>query len=349
MVSKIDVNKKVYDSELNQLKNEFEEVEQQLKVEKRKTKKKELEAQYEVLRNKYDSLNKNSRLKEYKRKSESLGKRLSAGAFFSQKGKNAKEILLTKEQACIYFVLIRLAAMHNSWVSVWCNEGLDSFDSHMIVDLYEYIHENIYYAAGITAWGQSPYIDQWLQVLDIELDYSNSKRICMIENALEEIRKEGMGINHQINYGSIICCNEEGNQEYAVPPFGPVDSAVPKDVDPFAYDKFGTEEQYLSGIENLLKIYLKSVKQNSKKILEWALDYGKISKEINEANEEDANIETDESPDMETLDFDTEFPEYRQRNNNLIKYIKSETPTVMKTLEEKKLTVHEAIELINYI
>lgn len=36
MVSKIDVHKKVYDSELNQLKNEFEEVEQQLKVEKKK-------------------------------------------------------------------------------------------------------------------------------------------------------------------------------------------------------------------------------------------------------------------------------------------------------------------------
>lgn len=284
MFSKMDVHNKVYESELHDLKEKYEEKESQLKESGNlsEAKKKKLQTEIDALKNKYEKLNKNSRLKDYARKSKLLETRLSAGVFFAQEGVDADKIELSKEKTCIYFVLIRLATMHGSLVNEWCNKGLDDFPSSMIVELYEDIKENIYMVAGINRWGQAPFIDQWLQVLNVEIDYSNSKRICKIETSLEQIRKEGMAINHQINYGSIVCGEENGETYYAAYPYGPNPSAVPKEVNPFAYPYFATEEQFLSGIENISTIYLDTVKDRSKEALEELLEIGRLYKDLNE-------------------------------------------------------------------
>jgi hypothetical protein len=343
MTSKSEVHNNVYKSELNQLEAEYEEIYSRCKQEKSKRKKEELTRKCNELKALHDNLRKDSRLKEYKRKSDSLAERLSSGAFWVKEGKNAKNIYFTNEQTCIYFVLIRLASMHNSWVSVWCNEGIDKFDSAMRVELYEYIKENIYMAAGIETWGKAPYIDQWLQVLDVEIDYTMSKRVCIIKELLEKMRMEGLAINHQINYGSIVC-QDGDSMYYAKYPYGPVASSVPKDVNPFEYDKFGNEEQFLAGIENLSRQYLESIKQKSSDMLKWGIDFGKNVKELNDCVE---NGEENQSEDIE--DFNYDFPEYEQRNKNLIRYAKSGIETVKKTLEELNISEEEAISYLEYL
>lgn len=349
MISKSELHNKIYESELHQLEDEYEEVKKQYEQETSKNKKSILKKKCDELQARHNNLNKDSRLKEYKRKSDSLAKRLTSGVFFVQDGKNAKNTYFTKEQSCIYFVLIRLASLHNSWVSVWCNEGLDKFDSYMIVELYEYIKENIYMTAGIDKWGTYPYIDQWLQILDVELDYTMSKRICKIIYLLEKIRKEGLGINHQINYGSIVC-QDDNNTYYAKAPYGPVDSSVPKDVDPFKYEDFFNEEQYLAGIERLSCDYLESIKGKSIEMLKWGIDYGKTVKELNEYKEGDNDTKDKDKycKDMEG-NFNVDYPEYEQRNKNLIKYAKSGIETVTNTLNEIGMTIDEAVSYLEYL
>ncbi len=355
MYSKMDVHNKVYESELNDLKEKYKEKESRLKesVNLSKSRKEKLNLEINALKSKYDNLNKNSRLKDYARKSKLLESRLSAGVFFAQEGVDADKIELSKEKTCIYFVLIRLATMHGSWVNQWCNKGLENFSSSMIVELYEYIKENIYMVAEINKWGQAPFIDQWMQVMDVELDYSNSKRICKIETSLEELRKEGMAINHQINYGSIVCGEENGETYYAAYPYGPNLSAVPKEVNPSEYPYFATEEQFLSGIENITTIYLDTVKEKSKEALEKLLEIGRLYKDLNETDEEidksDELLSDEKADECENIDFEAEYPEYFQRDQNVVKYIKSQTEIVKRVLEEKKLTVEEAINLIEKI
>lgn len=266
-----------------------------------------------------------------------------------QEGKNAKTTLFTIEQAYIYFVLIRLASMHNSWVSVWCNEGIDGFNSQMIVELYEYIKENIYRAAGIDGWGKSPYIDQWLQLLDVELDYTMSKRVCTITALLEKIRKEGLAINHQINYGSIVCKDEQ-SMYYARGNLGAVDSALPKQVDPFAYDDFHNEEQYFAGLEKLATDYLDSVKQKSARLLEWGIGYGKCVMEFNQ-DEDELPEENNEDIQLKNAQENlyNDFPEYEQRNKNLIKFVKSDADTAADVLEKIGMGVEEAVICLEHM
>lgn len=63
----------------------------------------------------------------------------------------------------------------------------------------------------------------------------------------------------------------------------------------------------------------------------------------------DDSLEGEEGDDYEDIDFEAEYPEYFQRNQNVVKYIKSQTEIVKRVLEEKKLTVEEAINLIEEI
>jgi hypothetical protein len=342
MVTQKKVHEAIYKHELGEFEIAIKELEEKLRG---KRKNKVDQTKKEELEKKHSDWKKESRFKEYKRKAEALAVRFPDGAFFSQ-GKNISNTKFTNEQAFIYHVLIKLASTHGTWVNIWCNEGiegLEKYGSYAIVEMYENIAENIYTMTQTEGWGKSPYIDQWLQVLDVELNYSISRRICNIVNKLELMKKEGLGINHQINIGSIVC-QDGADTYYARYPYGPVPSALPQRVDPFSYEKFFTEEQFFAGIEELTDKYIDSVKIKSGEMLNWGLDYAKLAKskceDDNETNNQDEEEQIDEIEDM---------PEYEQRNKNLRKYVNSETPTVTSILEERKITKTQALDYLEYL
>ena len=335
MISRRQVHEAIFECELRELEDTIDNLQEKIKKESSKNAKKKMSEDLAALENEHENLKKASRFKEYKRKAEKLAERFPDGAFFIQEGKNVNDTLLTKEQAIVYAVLIGLASKHGSWVNVWCNSGIECYGSRGIVELYEYIKENIYMNAGITEWGAYPFIDQWLQVLDVELDYTMSKRVCIIIDKLELMRTEGLGINHQINYGSIIC-QDGADTYYARKPYGPVPSAVPKKVDPFDYEKFATIEQFFSGMEVLADRYLESIKYKSGDMLKWGIETGCVMCDILDMENDDEEL---------PRDFDI-MPEYQQRNKNLIKYLNYNSETVKEILKDKNITKEQAKEYL---
>lgn len=342
MVTQKKIHEAIYKHELTEFEIEIKELDEKLKG---KRKNKVDQTKKEELEKKHADWKKESRFKEYKRKADALAVRFPDGAFFNQ-GKNISNTKFTNEQALIYHVLIRLASTHGTLVNVWCNEGtegLEKYGSRAIVEMYENIYKNIYAMTPMKGWGTCPYIDQWLQVLDVELNYSISKRICNIVDKLELMKKEGLGINHQINIGSIVC-QDGADTYYARSPYGPVPSALPQKVDPFSYEKFFTEEQFFAGIEELTDRYIDSIKAKSGDMLKWGLECGEHLKYIYD-NDTQANNQDEE----EQIDEIEDLPEYEQRNKNLRKYVDSETPTVTAILEEKKITKAQALDYLEYL
>lgn len=348
MITQKKVHEAIYKHELSEFEREIKELDKKLKSEKRKSIIAQISKEKEELEKKHADWKKESRFKEYKRKASALADCFPDGAFFNQ-GQNTSKTKFTNEQAFIYHVVIKLASTHGTWVNMWCNEGIkgvEKYGSFAIVELYENIVENIYAMTQMEGWGICPYIDQWLQVLDVELNYSISKRICNIIDKLEIMKTEGLGINHQINIGSIVC-QDGADTYYARAPYGPVPSALPQGVDPFSYDKFFTEEQFFAGIEELTNRYIASVKVKSREMLEWGLEYGKSAKFI--CNSDDEMSTQEEVEEGEILDIFEEMPEYEQRNKNLKKYVNNESPTVKAILEERKISKEQALDYLDYL
>lgn len=273
-ISRADVHNKVFECQLNELGDEIVKVEKMIRETKFSRKKAELQAKLSDLNKQYVDFKKESRAKEYKRKADRIAELFPEGAFYIKEGKDIRNSYLTKEEAIIYAVLIALASMRGSWVNVWCSaEGIEPYGSRGIVELYEYIQENIYMNAGITGWGQRPVIDQWLQTLDVCIDYTMSKRVCRIIDKLEQMRKEGVA--------------------------GPVPSAVPQKVDPMNYEHFGTEEQFFAGIDELTDRYFKQIQIITKERLSDAIQIGKLAMSL---AEDDSNDEA--SGDSEDTEVD---------------------------------------------
>lgn len=338
MTSRSDIHENLFNYDLNALGEHITAREKDKKETFSKKKKDEIQKEIDRLNEFHQGMKKESRVKEYMRKADKLAERFPEGAFFIQENKTARNTYLTKEQSIIYCVLIKLATIHKSWVNVWCNEGIENYGSKGIVELYEYIKENIYMSAGISEWGRCPYIDQWLQMLDVCLDYTMSKRVCNIVDKLELMRKEGLGINHQINYGSIVC-QDGPDTYYARAPYGPVPSAVPKAVEPMDYENFVTEEQFFSGVEVLTDCYLETIKIRSGEALKDGIQIGRDIKSINEGDDPDYYDEDEILP----------FPEYKQRTINLIKYVKSDSEVAKKVLKDEEVTIEQAIDFLEYL
>lgn len=346
LIAQKSVHEAIYKHELKEFEKAIGVLDEKLKNTKSKTGIVKIDKEKEELAKKLADWNKESRFKEYKRKANALAECFPEGAFFNQ-GQNISKTKFTNEQAYIYHVLIKLASTHGTWVNVWCNEGIygvEKYGSLAIVELFENIAGNIYAMTRLEGWGKCPYIDQWLQVLDVELNYSISKRICNIIDKLELMKIEGLGINHQINVGSIVC-QEGANTYYACAPYGPVPSALPQNVDPFSYDTFFTEEQFFAGIEELTNRYIESIKKRSGEMLEGILDYAKMVKSV--CDKEISNQEDIE--DEEKVDEYETLPEYVQRNKNLKRYVNSETSTVRVLLEERKMSKEQALEYLEYL
>lgn len=341
-ISRADVHNKVFECQLNELGDEIVKVEKMISETKFSRKKAELQAKLSDLNKQYVGFKKESRAKEYKRKADRIAELFPEGAFYIKEGKDIRNSYLTKEEAIIYAVLIALASMRGSWVNVWCSaEGIEPYASRGIVELYEYIQENIYMNAGITGWGQRPVIDQWLQTLDVCIDYTMSKRVCRITDKLEQMRKEGAALNHQINYGSMVC-QDGGDTYYARAPYGPVPSAVPQKVDPMNYEHFGTEEQFFAGIDELTDRYFKQIQIVTKERLSDAIQIGKLAMSL---AEDDSNDEA--SGDYEDTEVDP-LPEYEQLKLAYIRYVKNNNDIVKAVLKEENITLEQAIEYLEY-
>lgn len=346
-ISRADIHNKVFECQLNMLGEEIESVETEIKKTRSTIKKNELKTKLEKLNKQHEDFKKTSRNKEYKRKADRITELFPEGAFFEQEGKDIRNTYLTNEQAVIYAVLIAIASTHGSWVNTWCSaEGIEPYGSRGIVELFEYIQENIYSNAGITGWGRRPFIDQWLQTLDVRLDYTMSKRVCLITEKLEHMRIEGAAINNQINYGSIVC-QDGADTYYARAPYGPVPSALPQKVDPMNYEHFINEEQFFSGIDEITDRYLKQIKIQTKDSLKKAIQIGKLSYEIN-ADESDEEIEDEFSEEFGDMEVEP-MPEYEQQKLNYIRYVKKCNDTVKEVLKEEDITVEQAIEYLEYL
>ena len=325
----LDIHKKVYEYEQRMLEREYD---QKLKLAENETKislKQKYLKEAEKAQKEYEKHNKDSRMKEYKRKSAKLAKNLTSADFFSYRSKNETFNL---DEGVIYFSLIKLASTHNSIVSKWCNDGIDNFDSKKIVELYECIKNDIYQTLGIENFGIYPVIDQWLQVLDACLDYSNSKRICAIAENLEKFRKEALPTNYQIITG-LVYTDSEGKNSYITEPDS---SNLPKEVDPWNYQDFKKEEQFLAGIEKIFELYTDAVRKESRRLLETALVNRKCYYNVVEP-------------------YEHEFigkhvdPEYEHYKAALIQYVRSNNPTVQEILQEKGYTIEYAEKLLSFI
>lgn len=330
-ISRADVHKKVFECQLNKLGDEIKKVYEMIEENKSSSKREELEKKLNDLNKQFENFNEKSRAREYKRKADRIAELFPEGAFYIKEGKDSRNSYLTKEEAKIYAVLIALASTRGSWVNVWCSaEGIEPYGSRGIVELYEYIRETIYMNAGITGWGQCPVIDQWLQALDVCLDYTMSARVCRIMDKLEKMRKEGAILNHQINYGNIVC-QDGGDTYYARTPYGPVPSAVPQRVDPMNYEHFFTEEQFFAGIDELTDRYFKQIQVKAKEGLSTAIKICKKGKNVLE----DADFEVEPLP-----------PEYEQQKLAYIQYVEKNNDIVKEVLEEENITKEQTIEYL---
>ena len=151
------------------------------------------------------------------------------------------------------------------------------------------------------------------------------------------MRKEGAALNHQINYGSMVC-QDGGDTYYARAPYGPVPSAVPQKVDPMNYEHFGTEEQFFAGIDELTDRYFKQIQIVTKERLSDAIQIGKLAMSL---AEDDSNDEA--SGDYEDTEVDP-LPEYEQLKLAYIRYVKNNNDIVKAVLKEENITLVQAIE-----
>ena len=150
-ISRADIHNRVFACQFNMLGEEIETVEADLKEARSASKKSKLKERLEKLNKQHEDFKQTSRNKEYKRKADRIAELFPEGAFYEQDGKDIRNTYLTNEQAFIYAVLIALASTHGSWVNTWCSaEGIELYGSRGIVELYEYIQENIYSNAGIS-------------------------------------------------------------------------------------------------------------------------------------------------------------------------------------------------------
>lgn len=167
----------------------------------------------------------------------------------------------TETEARILFALLKLATTKGSIVTQWVNGNLSSQNSSENVELFELLEKEIRKQTNVMKRGVNPTVDEWLGVIDSEIDYSSAKKITKITNTLEKLRNLALPIKHYINYGSLTYTDEDGNRSYVDTSFSTVNSALPNDnIDPLEYKNFITEEQYLSGIDKIIDLYMTDIK-----------------------------------------------------------------------------------------
>lgn len=194
---------------------------------------------------------------------------------------------------------------------------------------------------------KKPTIDTWLQSYDVMVDYSISKRIVVIKNKAEGLRKKGRAINHQIDVGSIVCNSDEGDY-YAnqlVYPYFERDSANPKNIDPMDYGRYTNLTQYLSGVEKLLELYDKDmdmkVDDTVLNIMVLAMccydlhcDEGDADEGVDENLDDMAEVEYDSST---TLSYSLFYNAVADELQNNSKLFKRAIDSVMSDKEAKRL------------
>lgn len=106
--------------------------------------------------------------------------------------------------------LLRAITKQHSIASKWVNRGIADWSSEQIVELYEEVKDQIEDEFLDRDLSQNVMLQEWLQMLDIELGYTTAKKACDVKNTVEAIRREGLPIDHQINLGEILSESEGG-------------------------------------------------------------------------------------------------------------------------------------------
>lgn len=204
----------------------------------------------------YD-VKKDNRNREYQRKWLKLWKRLPTKAYINKLLENNGQ--LSENEGKIVVALLRAITKQHSIASKWVNRGIADWSSEQIVELYEEVKDQIEDEFLDRDLSQNVMLQEWLQMLDIELGYTTAKKACDVKNTVEAIRREGLPIDHQINLGEILSESEGGELQYIQKKDG-------RDVE--MDDVLHNLGQYFSEFNQHIRNYLSVVSKESQDVVE---------------------------------------------------------------------------------